>query len=186
MIASPQGPPPRPTGLWIRAFLLTTLLIERLVESRASVVNTSSIGAKLYGHVDLADLDSERHYGASRAYCTSKLENVLFTKELHRRYADKGISTVAFHPGVVASNFAGEATNLMGLLYRTRLRNLLTSSQTAGGFLAFFAEGTPGRDWIPGQYYEKMRLATPAKQADDAALAKALWQRSEELVAASA
>lgn len=165
-------------------FLLTTLLIERLVESKASVVNTSSIGGKLYGHVDLADLNSERHYGASRAYCTSKLENVLFTKELHRRYGDKGVSTLAFHPGVVASNFAGEATNLMGLLYRTRLRNLLTSSQTAGGFLAFFAEGTPGRDWIPGQYYEKTRLATPAKQANDAALAKALWQRSEELVAA--
>lgn len=164
-------------------FLLTTLLIERLIESRASVVNTSSIGSKLYGHVDLDNLNAERHYGASRAYCTSKLENVLFTKELHRRYADKGISTVAFHPGVVASNFAGEATNLMGLLYRTRLRNLLTSSQTAGGSLAFFAEGTPGRDWIPGQYYEKTRLATPAKQANDVALAKALWQRSEELVA---
>jgi len=170
---------------YLAPFLLTTLLLERLIESQATVVNTSSIGSKLYGHVDLADLDSERHYGASRAYCTSKLENVLFTKELHRRYHDRGISTVAFHPGVVASNFAGEATNLMGLLYRTRLRNLLTSSQTAGGFLAFFAEGTPGRDWIPGQYYEKTRLATPAKQANDAGLAKALWQRSEELVTAT-
>lgn len=164
-------------------FLLTTLLISRLVESQASVVNTSSIGGKLYGHVDLDNLSSERSYGASRAYCTAKLENVLFTKELHRRYHDQGISTLAFHPGVVASNFASEATNLMGFLYRTPLRNVLTSSQTAGGYLAWFAAGTPGRDWASGQYYEKTRLATPSRQANDAVLAEALWQRSEELAA---
>ena len=167
-------------------FLLTTLLIGRLAESGASVVNTSSIGSKLYGHVDLDDLNSERSFGASRAYCTSKLENVLFTKELHRRYHARGISALAFHPGVIASNFASDATNLTGLLYRTPLRNLLTSSQTAGGFLAWFAEGIPGRDWVSGEYYEKTKLAKPARQANDAELARALWDRSETLVAASA
>ena len=166
-------------------FLLTNLLIGRLAESGASVVNTSSIGSKLYGHVDLDDLNSERSFGASRAYCTTKLENVLFTKELHRRYHAQGISALAFHPGVVASNFAMDATNLTGLLYRTPLRNLLTSSQTAGGFLAWFAEGSPGRDWVSGEYYEKTRLAKPARQANDAELARALWERSETLVAAS-
>ena len=167
-------------------FLLTNLLIGRLAESGASVVNTSSIGSKLYGHVDLDDLNSERSFGASRAYCTSKLENVLFTKELHRRYHAQGISALAFHPGVIASNFASDATNLTGLLYRTPLRNLLTSSQTAGGFLAWFAEGIPGRDWVSGEYYEKTRMAKPARQANDAELARALWDRSETLVAASA
>jgi NAD(P)-dependent dehydrogenase (short-subunit alcohol dehydrogenase family) len=167
-------------------FLLTNLLMEVLVDSRASVVNTSSIGSKLYGHVNLDDLDSERWYEASRAYCTSKLENVLFTNELHRRFHDQGVSTLAFHPGVIASNFASDATNMMGLLYRTPLRNLLTSSQTAGGFLARFAAGTPGRDWVSGEYYEKTKLAKPARQATDADLARALWERSETLVAASA
>ena len=166
-------------------FLLTSLLIGRLVESGASVVNTSSIGSKLYGHVDLDDLNSERSFGASRAYCTTKLENVLFTKELHRRYHAQGISALAFHPGVIASNFASDATNLTGLLYRTPLRNLLISSQTAGGFLAWFAEGSPGRDWVSGEYYEKTKLAKPARQANDAELARALWERSETLVAAS-
>ena len=166
-------------------FLLTTLLIGRLAESGASVVNTSSIGSKLYGHVDLDDLNSERSFGASRAYCTTKLENVLFTKELHRRYHAQGISALAFHPGVIASNFASDATNLTGLLYRTPLRNLLISSQTAGGFLAWFAEGIPGRDWVSGEYYEKTKLAKPARQANDAELARALWERSETLVAES-
>lgn len=166
-------------------FLLTTLLLDRLVESRASVVNTSSMASKM-GRVELDNLNSERSYSALRAYSAAKLENVLLTKELHRRYHDQGISTLAFHPGVVASNFASESTNVMGLAYRTRLRKLMTTSQTAGGYLAFFAEGTPGRDWISGEYYDKNTLAKPAPSATDAELARALWERSEELVAASA
>lgn len=167
-------------------FLLTTLMIDRLVESRASVVNTSSMASKMGARIDLDDLDSERSYTALRAYGISKLENVLFTKELHRRFHDRGVSTLAFHPGVVASNFASESTNVMGLAYRTGLRNLMTSSQTAGGYLAFFAEGVPGRDWFSGEYYDKNRLAKPAAQATDADLARALWERSAELVVASA
>ncbi len=86
-------------------FLLTMLLLDRLIESRASVVNTSSVGNKLFGNLDIDDLESEHDYTAQRAYGNAKLENILFTKELHRRYHDAGISTAALHPGGVASNF---------------------------------------------------------------------------------
>lgn len=165
-------------------FLLTTLMIERLIESRASVVNTSSMASRM-GHFDLDDLNSERSYSAFKAYGAAKLENVMFTKELHRRYHDQGISTLAFHPGVVASNFASEATNFMGLAYRTGLRNLMTTSQTAGGYLSFFAEGTPGVEWFSGEYYDKTAAAKPAAAAMNPALTSALWERSQELVKAS-
>ena len=43
------------------------------------------------------------------AYGRSKLVNILFTKELHRRYHEAGIATAAFHPGPVASNFSADA-----------------------------------------------------------------------------
>ena len=86
-------------------FLLTTLLLDRLVEAKACVLNTSSLGNKLFGHVNIDDLDAERGYRPQKAYGDAKLENILFTKELHRRYHSAGISTAAFHPGSVASNF---------------------------------------------------------------------------------
>jgi NAD(P)-dependent dehydrogenase (short-subunit alcohol dehydrogenase family) len=163
-------------------FLLTTLLIERLAASGASVVNTSSAMSKLGARLDLDNLNSERSYSAARAYGAGKLENVVFTKELHRRFHSQGISTLAFHPGVIASNFTSESSPFMKLFYRPPLSNLLESSDSAGRTLAFFAEGVAGTDWMSGEYYSKTKLAVPNKQALDATLCQALWDRSVTLV----
>ncbi|MBA8816357.1 NAD(P)-dependent dehydrogenase (short-subunit alcohol dehydrogenase family) [Microbacterium halimionae] len=167
-------------------FLLTQLLMDRLIESKASVINTSSVANSLFGRLELDNLNGERSYRATRAYGAAKLENILFTKELHRRYAAQGISTVAFHPGNIASNFTSEANSLIKLVYRWPLRNIfLTSSETGGKVLSWFAEGTPGTTWISGEYYNKTAHAAPNKQAGDAELAEALWARSAEFVASS-
>ena len=85
------------------------LLLERLVESRARVVNTSSVGNKLFGHVEIDDLDADARVPGQKAYGDAKLANILFTRELHHRYHCSGISTAAFHPGSVASNFGSES-----------------------------------------------------------------------------
>lgn len=60
-----------------------------------------------------------------KAYGTARLENILFIWEPHRRCHAAGISTAAFHPGNVASNFASEANSrIMALAYRTPVRYL--------------------------------------------------------------
>lgn len=63
-------------------FLLTMLLLPRMVQSRpARIVNVSS-AAHMRGHIDFADLNWEkREYSAIGAYGQSKLANILFTKE---------------------------------------------------------------------------------------------------------
>jgi NAD(P)-dependent dehydrogenase (short-subunit alcohol dehydrogenase family) len=66
-------------------FLLTTLQ-DRLAEAKAGVLNTSSLGNKLFGHVNIDDLEAERGYRPQKAYGDAKLENILFTRELRRRY----------------------------------------------------------------------------------------------------
>jgi NAD(P)-dependent dehydrogenase (short-subunit alcohol dehydrogenase family) len=166
-------------------FLLTQLLLKKLVASRASVIQTSSVGARALGKILMDDLEHERDWSTLRAYGTTKLENILFTVELDRRYGDEGLASAAFHPGVVASNFASEVGGLSALLYRNPLsRLLLTSSAKAAGQLTWLAEGTPGVDWQSGRYYEKRK---PAKrmnpQAYDGELARWLWERSEALLA---
>jgi NAD(P)-dependent dehydrogenase (short-subunit alcohol dehydrogenase family) len=165
-------------------FLLTTLLLERLIESRASVVNTSSVGNKLFGHLDIDDLESEHDYRAQRAYGTAKLENVLFTKELHRRHHDAGISTAALHPGGVASNFGSESTSrVMKLVYHTPLKNLaLITPEQGSDLLVWLACATPGEDWTSGEYYSGHSIAKANKQAYDPELARELWDRSAAMV----
>jgi hypothetical protein len=49
--------------------------------------------------------------------------------------------------------------------------------------LVWLANATPGHDWVSGAYYAKRRLAKANRQAYNAGLAKALWQRSEAMVA---
>jgi NAD(P)-dependent dehydrogenase (short-subunit alcohol dehydrogenase family) len=76
----------------LAAFLLTHLLMPALIPGKAKVLQTSSIAAQRYGHVDLDDLQNEKNYAPQKAYGTGKCENILFTRELHRRFHDQGIS----------------------------------------------------------------------------------------------
>ncbi len=163
-------------------FLLTTELMDVLTASNAVVINTSS-AANGFGKLDLFDLDSTQNYSTNRAYGTGKLANILFTTELHHRYAAAGITTAAFHPGVVATNFAAESTSPMRHAYKTFLNRFLLSPEQGADTLVWLATATPGQDWVSGAYYAKRALAKANKQAYDAELARELWDRSEALVA---
>jgi NAD(P)-dependent dehydrogenase (short-subunit alcohol dehydrogenase family) len=167
-------------------FLLTHLLMDRLVESGASVLNTAS-HANRFSINDLDDLDALQSRGGMVAYPPSKLANILFTKELHRRYHGAGISTAAFHPGNVASNFSADAKNpAFALLYRTPLRHIgLIGPEPGSDELVWLASSTPGVDWISGEYYAKHKVSKTHKQASDAGVAERLWDRSLDMVGAT-
>ncbi|MFD2795089.1 SDR family NAD(P)-dependent oxidoreductase [Promicromonospora vindobonensis] len=169
-------------------FLLTGLLLDKLLASRASVIQTSSAGARIFGHLDVDDLDHDRDFTAHRAYGTAKLENILFTTELHRRFHDQGLASAAFHPGGVATGFASESTSPFRPLYRSRIGKLFLSTPEQGAAqLVRFARTTPGVDWRSCEYYERGRVARRVHpQVRDADLARRLWDRSAELVGVAA
>jgi len=165
-------------------FLLTNLLLPMLLASNAAVINTSSVGHRLFGHIDVDDLDNRKKYSANKAYGDAKLANVLFTKSLHTKFHPDGLSAVAFHPGTVQTNFASDSSSIMRVLYRSFLgKLLLTSTDEGGAILRWFIEGTPDETWFSGAYYDERTLSSKTNpQVDDAALAEALWQKSAELV----
>lgn len=165
-------------------FLLTNLLLPQLLAAGGSVINTSSVGHRLFGHLDIDDLDNARKFSANKAYGDAKLANVLFTKSLHTRFHADGLSSVAFHPGTVRTNFAADSSSLMRLVYQSFLgRFLLTGVEEGGSILRWFIEGTPDETWFSGAYYDERTLSNRVNpQVDDAALAEALWQKSAELV----
>lgn len=161
-------------------FLLTNLLMNTLILSKAKVINTSSIANEKYGNIDIDDLDLNHNYSPNRAYGNSKLANILFTKELHKRHNGKGISTAAVHPGNIATHFARNSTSYLRFIYGTFLSKLLLESPMVGAeSLTWLAMGEPGVDWQSGFYYEKHKLGKENIQASDENLAQRLWELSE-------
>lgn len=165
-------------------FLLTNLLMPQLLARGASVITTSSAAARLFGRIDLDDLNNDRRFSANRAYGDSKLANILFTKELHRRFHGDGLSAASFHPGPVATSFAAGSTSVMRWIYQTPLRSLagLIPAEQGAATLVWLAETDAGSDWVSGEFYEKLQIAKTNPQAADADLARDLWDRSAELV----
>jgi NAD(P)-dependent dehydrogenase (short-subunit alcohol dehydrogenase family) len=167
-------------------FLLTELLMPDLLKAKngASVINTSSIAHRLFGNLDLEDLNNDKKLNANKAYGDAKLANVLHAKGLQARYGNLGLATVAFHPGAVATNFASETTSIMRFFYHTPLKKLnLISSETGGATLAWLIEGTPGTTWKIGAYYDQRKLSSRVNpHVNDEAIVNGLWDRSMKLV----
>ena len=163
-------------------FLLTNLLMERLVSSRASVIQTSSLANRWSGRLDLDDLSLERRYTPMRAYGRSKLMNILFTRELHRRFHDAGISSAAFHPGVVRTSFSSEFGGLLHAGYSSLVRHLFRTPERGAQTLEWLANNDPGRAWQSGEFYKDEKVYRAGKQAYDDALASSLWEISLKVV----
>jgi NAD(P)-dependent dehydrogenase (short-subunit alcohol dehydrogenase family) len=144
-------------------FLLTRLLIDKLIASGAALIQTSSIGARMAGRLDIDDLDLDRHFSPVRVYNAAKLENILFTRELHRRYHARGISAAAFYPGNVASSFAAESdSRLMKFIATNRVtRAMLISPDKGADQLVWIAEG-PARHRLGIRHLLREAQACPA------------------------
>jgi NAD(P)-dependent dehydrogenase (short-subunit alcohol dehydrogenase family) len=115
-----------------------------------------------------------------RGYGDGKLENILFTKDLHRRYRTAGISAAAFDPGNVAFNFGSESQAWwIRAAYRTPIKHLAPIGPERGSDeLVWPAASTPGTDWTSGEYYVNHKIGRANPRAYDAALAHDLWDRS--------
>jgi NAD(P)-dependent dehydrogenase (short-subunit alcohol dehydrogenase family) len=165
----------------LAAFLLTNLLLPRLLAtasdappSSVRIVQTASAAASS-ARIRLDDLDGRKgpSLGGFRAYGTSKLENVVFTRELARRLAGTGVSAYAFHPGFVASGFGNG-----GALVALGQRFALSPEQGAQPLVRLAA--APDVPAPSGNYFDRLRApGRLPKQADDEGLAKALWSASE-------
>src|SRR5581483_4429450 len=76
-------------------FLLTRELLPLLRASAPSRIINVSSNAHRIGRLDFDDLNAVRRYRGMRAYGTSKLANILFTRELARRLEGTGVTANA-------------------------------------------------------------------------------------------
>jgi NAD(P)-dependent dehydrogenase (short-subunit alcohol dehydrogenase family) len=156
-------------------FLLTSLLRDHL--DGAHVITTAS-GAHHSGVLDLDDLQWRRRpYRAFRVYGTTKLCNILFTRELARRAP--GVRASCFHPGVVRTGW-GKNQNGIWRLALTLAGPFMRSPQQGARSLVWLARSDAAAG-LTGVYVQDEKVAEPSAQALDDALARGLWERSAQL-----
>src|SRR5271166_6506118 len=156
-------------------FLLTNLLRERL---RGGRVVTTASDAHKSGRLDLDDLQSEKSYSAMRVYSTSKLCNILFTRELAKRAPE--LHANCFHPGVVRTGF-GKNENGLWKLLTTLGAPFFRPPQRGAKSLVWLAVSTEAKA-LTGDYVVDEKVRAPSAQAQNDALAEGLWERSARLV----
>lgn len=168
--------------------LLTRLLLGNLTEHDASVIWTSSMAIRWARELDserlgVDDDEARAAFTPMAAYASAKLAMTIAMAETDRRYRDRGVSSVAFHPGTLATSFAGDNQTLLGRVFRSKASRIVFGAPAKGAErLVALAEGVPGVDWPRGAFLEKGR---PVRRPvlSNVALGKAVWERTEELLA---
>lgn len=160
-------------------FVVTAGLRERLLASGpARIINTSS-EAHRGMKIDFDDLQTEKKYSSLKAYGRSKLENILFTRELARRLRGTGVTANALHPGVVATRFGHESGGIVSPLLKLVQRFGLSPEK--GAETIVYLASSPEVAGVNGEYFAKCKPAVPSRAAQDDRLAAALWQKSVAL-----
>jgi retinol dehydrogenase-14 len=161
-------------------FLLTQLLLERIVQSApARIVNVASI-AHRRATMDFDDLFFEHGYFLMKAYARSKLGNVLYTRLLAQKLAGTGVTVNSLHPGAVDTGIWSAAPAWTKPLIAV-LRRFAFISAEEGGRRIVQLVARPELSGTTGQYFENGGIVDPAPRARDDALARRLWQESERL-----
>ena len=167
----------------LSAFLLTTLLRERLQRSAPSRIVTVSSLAHTGARLDFSDLQFAYGYNGWDAYARSKLANVLFTYELARRLQGTSVTANALHPGLVRSGFGRNNGLAMRALMTAIQLPPLAASARRGARTQIYLASSSEVQRSSGRYFAACRERRSAARSYDVEAQRRLWEASEGLIA---
>lgn len=175
-------------------FVLTAHLIENvLAGAPARIVNLSSGGHRMSPMRFEDPFFEKEDYSKFVAYGQAKTANVLFSVELDRRYKDRGVRSVAVHPGAIHTELGRHMTaddfkDLLG--GRPQAEPMKFKELEQGAATTVWAATTAELDDEGGVYCEDCGIAPVIDQpgqslgvmgwAVDPEAARRLWTLSEE------
>jgi retinol dehydrogenase-14 len=161
-------------------FVLTTLLLDRLMASAPSRVIHVSSAAHRGGDLDFDNLHYE-HGGFSilKSYSRLKLANVLFSNELARRLNGSGVTSNSVHPGGVVTNIWNRTPWWVQPILVVA-RPFMLSAEEGAARVVMVATSSEVEGHTGG-YYERNKLAETSPDGSDRKLAMRLWEASEAM-----
>ena len=151
---------------YLSTFLLTHMLMQRVLDSAPSrIVNVSS-GAQ--APIDFDDVMIENNFSGRRAYAQSKLAQVMFTHDLAEELEGTGVVVGSLHPATYMPT---------GMVLRLGVTPRATIAEGADAVM----QVVDSDDFESGQYFSGLRQARANAQAYDAEARVRLKELSEEL-----
>jgi NAD(P)-dependent dehydrogenase (short-subunit alcohol dehydrogenase family) len=164
-------------------FILVTGLLEQLTEAGRVVMLSSDAHKRApKGGIQFDNLDGSKEYSPWGNYGQSKIANLLFAKELARRFAGSRKTANAVHPGVIATNLTRHMNPVLSSLF-ANLGRVALKTVPQGAATEVYVATSPTLANVSGQYFASCNVATPRADAEDPALARKLWEVSEKIVA---
>jgi NAD(P)-dependent dehydrogenase (short-subunit alcohol dehydrogenase family) len=171
-------------------FALTALLFDALSRGNDARVVTVTSRQHTRGRMHFDDLHGEHKYSRGGYYAQSKLANVVFGLEFHRRLRAAGIPirSILAHPGVAVTNLSSSGpTGLMKVAMTLGVR-LIAQPADMGALPQLYAATSPDAEsgqLIGPDARNEMKgwptVVEPLEAARDREVAKRLWDVSEQL-----
>jgi NAD(P)-dependent dehydrogenase (short-subunit alcohol dehydrogenase family) len=157
---------------YLAGFLLTHLLLPLIKQSApARIVNVASAGQQA---IDFTDVMLTRGYSGTRAYCQSKLAQIMFTFDLAGELHGTGVTVNALHPATYMDTT---------MVRRAGIKPWSSVEEGAEAILNLAT--SPALEGRSGLYFNGLREARADGQAYDAKARQRLQDISLELTSLS-
>ena len=165
-------------------FVLVTGLLDVLADDGRVVILSSAAHAQApEGGIRFDDLALERSYHPWTAYGQSKLANLLFARELSKRFEGTDKIAIALHPGVIATNLGRHMPLPLRVLFPIA-SVIAMKSVPQGAATQCYAAAHPDAVQHDGEYLADCNPAKCTRYGRDPALAERLWRETEAIIAA--
>jgi len=164
-------------------FLLVTGLLDKLSDNgRVVVVSSDAHRRAPAAGIEFDNLSGERDYNDWRAYGQSKLANILFARELTKKFAGTGKTANSLHPGVIATNLGRHMNPALTAMF-SLAKPLVLKSIPEGAATQCYVATHPSLGKVSGEYFSDCNVAKSSRHGRDDDMAKKLWTVSEEIAA---
>lgn len=160
-------------------FLLVTKLLPTLLNAPAPrIVVVSSESHRASPRLDFAALPyPKEQFRPMKAYGQAKLCNALMAVELHRRFANQGLTACYLHPGTMVTTDMGRDSALAR--FAMLLASPFTKTANQGAATSVFCATWDNCSELGGNYFSHCARAKPSAEARSEETARRLWEVSE-------
>ncbi|XP_057952321.1 short-chain dehydrogenase TIC 32 B, chloroplastic isoform X2 [Malania oleifera] len=172
-------------------FLLTEMLIERMIETAAQtgiqgrIINVASVVHSWVKRDSFrfTQMINPKSYNGTRAYAQSKLANILHVKEMarHLKARNARVSINAVHPGIVKTGIMRDHKCLLtDSLFFMASKFLKSTSQ--GASTTCYAALSKQTEGVSGKYFADCNESSCSSFASDESEAHKLWKQTRAVI----